>query len=262
MPLPNFFIIGANKAGTTSLYRYLGQHPQIFFGEIKEPSYYTFEKGLIAPRPTKASAAIYPRLVKTLSAYKHLFDDVTTETAIGDASTTYLTFPRSAETIKRHRPQSRIVAVLRNNADRAYSQYSMYAEMGWEDRTFEDVIEDEVRFGGRGELFVDIGFYNDRLKAFYDAFGSDAVRVYLYEDLERRPRWLVRDIFAFLGVDPHFSPDMSARFNASTPRAPMKEATKRLLTDLYREDNAKLQSLIQRDLHHWMGPPADSSGSR
>ena len=59
--LPNFFIIGANKSGTTSLHRYLGQHPQVFFSRMKEPSYYTFEKELIKPRPTKASAAIYPR---------------------------------------------------------------------------------------------------------------------------------------------------------------------------------------------------------
>lgn len=252
MPLPNFFIVGANKAGTTSLYRYLGQHPQVFFSRIKEPSYYAFEKNLIGPRPTKASSVIYPQLVKTLPDYERLFDGVTSETAIGDASTTYLTYPETAATIKKHRPESRIIAVLRNNAERAYSQYSMYVEMGWEDRTFEEVIDDEIRCGGRGELFVDIGFYHDRVKAYYDAFGRDAVKIYLYEDLQLRPRWLLRELFTFLGVDPRFSADLSSRFNVSAPRVPMRPRTRSVLEDLYRADNARLQSLIQRDLSDWI----------
>lgn len=257
MPLPNFFIIGANKAGTTSLYRYLGQHPQIFFSRIKEPSYYAFVKNLIVPRPTRASSAIYPQLIKTLPDYRRLFDGVKGETAIGDASTTYLTYPDTAETIKTHRPEARIIAVLRNNADRAYSQYTMYVGSGWEDRSFEEVIDDEIRLGGRGELFVDIGFYYARVKAFYDAFGRDAVKIYLYEDLMLRPRWLLRELFTFLDVDPRFSPDISSRFNVSAPRGPMKSETRRLLTDLYREDNRELQSLIRRDLSDWIDSPTD-----
>ena len=137
----------------------------------------------------------------------------------------------------------------------------MFVDMGWEDRPFENVIEDEVRFGGRGDLFVDIGFYHDRIKAFYDAFGRDAMRIYLYEDLVHRPRWLLRDIFAFLDVDPRFSPDISAKFNASAAHEPMKRETRHYLMSLYREDNIRLQSLIGHDLSCWMEPPV-SGGDR
>src|ERR687894_3261543 len=115
MTMPNFFIIGAQKAGTTSLYYYLKQHPQIYMSPRKEPHFF---KGMHSEL-RKSGRGLPP--VTDLGDYQALFRGVTDEKAIGEASASYLYSPKAPALIKSSIPDAKLIAVLRNPADRAYS---------------------------------------------------------------------------------------------------------------------------------------------
>lgn len=117
MTMPNFLIVGAQKAGTTSLHYYLKQHPQIYMRPRKEPHFF---EGMHWDfyRPGRIMLA-----VTDLADYQALFEGVTDEKAIGEASASYLYSPKAPTLIKRSIPDARLIAILRNPPDRAYSNF-------------------------------------------------------------------------------------------------------------------------------------------
>lgn len=131
--------------------------------------------------------------------------------AIGDASPYYLQSEQAAHNIRKHVPDAKIVAILRQPADRAYSEYTARYARGTEPaRTFEDAIADEpkrlrenwdIRFRN-----VANGEYARQLKVYYDLFPNEQIKVYLYEDWNSNPQKLLVDLFQFLGVDHTFHP--------------------------------------------------------
>ena len=121
MIMPNFLLIGAAKAGTSSLYGYLKQHPQIYMSPIKEPRFFALEgETLNFNGPTRG---INQTSINTLEAYSQLFQKVTTEKAIGEASTIYLSSPKAPERIKHYLPDVKLIAILRDPSERAFSSY-------------------------------------------------------------------------------------------------------------------------------------------
>ena len=212
--MPNFFVIGANRAGTTSLHEYLGQHPEVYMSPVKEPNYF-------APKSPE-ERALWPDQstpIATLEAYQELFAGVAGETAIGESSTVYLTSAAAPELIRAAVPDARLVAVLRNPADRAFSDYCLHRSWGTEDLSFADAVAAELDHegpvGGRMRGYVLTGFYGRSLTRYLEHFERDRLRVYLYEDLVGDPAALLHDVFGFLGLDPSFVPTTSARRNAS-----------------------------------------------
>ena len=119
MTLPNFLIIGAAKAGTTSLYRYLEQHPDVFMSEFKEPRFFALENDPLDYRGPNDPAAHCE--YKTLEAYETLFAGVRNERAAGEASTLYLYHEDAAERIRHYVPDMKMIAVLRHPVEQAYS---------------------------------------------------------------------------------------------------------------------------------------------
>jgi Sulfotransferase family len=214
MTMPNFFIIGAQKAGTTSLYYYLKQHPQIYMSPRKEPHFF---EGMHSDfyRPARATLP-----VTDLADYQALFEGVTGEKAIGEASSSYLYSPKAPALIKRSIPDARLIAVLRNPADRAYSNFLHCVRTGRESivdfaealRAEEGRIQDNW-----GPLwhYKRKGFYYAQVKRYLDTFGRDQFRVWLYEDLRAEPLDALRDVLGFLEVDDTFVPDMSIEHNTS-----------------------------------------------
>jgi len=95
--LPNFFVIGAGKSGTTSLWRYLEQHPEVYMSPIKEPKFFAFEGGVPDFRGPKT-----PWAVTDLEAYRALFAGVSEEKALGEASAYYLYTEEAPERIRHH----------------------------------------------------------------------------------------------------------------------------------------------------------------
>lgn len=293
MTLPNFLVIGAQKSGTTALYNYLRQHPQVYMSPEKEPHFFTYEGG--TPVFTGLGRG-WVNPITNIEEYKKLFQGVSQETAIGEVSPSYLYFEKARERIKYHIPGAKIIAVLRDPADRAYSNFLHSVRTGREpledfDRALD---EEEARICDNwGPLwhYRRKGFYYEQLKGYYEAFGRDRIKVYLYEDLSADPVAVSQDIFRFLGVDDAFVPDTSGRYNVSgvprnealnvafkklnriTPvvrryipsklgryikskvlvRPPQlpSESRRRLVAD-YREDILELQDLIGRDLSEWL----------
>lgn len=217
MTLPNFFVIGAQKAGTTSLYHYLDQHPGVYMSPVKEPHFFDYE----GERPRFGGPERRPSAsITSMEQYRKLFEGVADERAVGEASPTYLYLPGVPERIKRYAPEAKFVAVLRNPVERAYSAYLHTVRNGREPlNDFALALREEE--GRIRENWHHVyhykarGFYYDQLVRYHEAFGAEKVRVYLYEDLNGDPVGVSRDVFRFLGVDDSFAPDISVRYNAS-----------------------------------------------
>ncbi|MEJ7842585.1 MAG: sulfotransferase [Rubrobacter sp.] len=215
--LPNFLLIGAQKAGTTALYHYLGQHPQVYMSPVKEPHFFTYEGGdLKFSGPGRG----YAPPVTRIEDYSELFRGAAGEKALGEASTSYIYFERALERIRRYAPDARLIAVLRDPAERAYSNYLHCVRGGSEPlNDFEQALQaEETRIRdnwGTVYYYRQKGFYYAQLKRYYEAFEKEQIRVYLYEDLKEDPAGVVRDAFGHLGVDEDFVPDVSLRHNVS-----------------------------------------------
>jgi hypothetical protein len=290
--MPNFLVIGAMKSGTTALYYYLEQHPQIFMSPVKEPNFFC-----VGGQESSNSEA-----VTHIGAYHDLFKGVSDEKAIGEASHCYLYEPEAVARIQHYVPDAKLVTILRNPVDRAYSHFLHRVRDGTEPLTdFAQAIHKEetgVPQTGTSQDYIGRGRYYGQLKRYLDAFDQKQIKIYLYEDLSNAPINTLQDTFRFLGVDDSFVPDVFLRRNVSGyPRyktldeflrrpSSIKAALKvylparlrwrlseafdalktrnlveppavqpevrRQLVEVYREDILKLQELIQRDLSGWL----------
>ncbi len=238
--MPNFLIIGAQKAGTTSLYYYLKQHPQIYMSPVKEAHFFDQDEGEEADFRGPGRSPTAP--ITSIDDYRALFRGVTSERAVGEATPSYIYIPEAPGRIRRRLPDAKLVAVLRNPADRAYSAFLHTVRSGREPLTdFARALgEEEARIRDNWHPLFHYrqrGFYHDQLGRYFDAFGRDRVGVYLYEDLRADPLGVLGGIFRFLGVDETFVPDTSVEYNASgVPR-------NRAVRSLVRRTNALTPAL-------------------
>lgn len=218
--MPNFLIVGAQKAGTTALYQHLKQHPDVFMSPVKEPHFFAFEGRDLDFRGPRDRETLGHMVVGDEGAYRELFADAGEEKVRGEASAMYLYMPQAVGGIGRHAPEARLVAVLRNPADRAYSSFLHMMRDGREpipDFGRALAAEEERIRGNWSPIwhYRRMGFYHEQISRFREAFGPDQLRVYLYEDLEGEPKSVLRDVYEFIGVDPSFVPDVSSRYNVS-----------------------------------------------
>ena len=238
--LPNFFIVGAPKAGTTSLCYYLDQHPDVYMSPRKEPCYFASEL-----RPENFSDELQPWIRHNMQAveeylagpmrekrfgglvsewddYVKLFQNVTSETAIGEASVCYLWSKTAARDIAARIPGAKIVMILRNPADRAFSQYLQAVTNGAVLKSFRAQIRtSSVSKSGRFERvhpFLEFGLYGEQVKRYLKSFPRENVRIHLYEDYQKQPEQVLADVFRFLQVDASFTPDRSRKH--LEPRVP------------------------------------------
>jgi hypothetical protein len=235
MTLPNFLVIGAAKAGTTSLYHYLRQHPGIYLPPQKEINFFALEGKTLDFHGPGDREFISSFSVTRLEDYVALFADVAGQTAIGEVSPMYLYSREAPERIRRHIPNAKLICILRNPVERAYSHYLMFVRDKREPhrRSFSRALADEkdrVRQNWEWAWsYVDIGFYAEQLTRYYELFDSRQIRIYLYEEFRERPYETLKDIFRFLEVDENFRPDISEQFNVS--RVPRSEGLEKLLQE-------------------------------
>jgi hypothetical protein len=237
---PNFFIVGAPKAGTTSLYHYLDQHPQIYMCPVKEPCHFAPEvmPDSFAPKYRSGFMSAAGEMKTYLRGaarekrfsgyvpgwvdYLSLFDQVTEERAIGEASVCYLWSPNAARNIAARLPDARIVALLRHPAERAWSQYLHCVANGHVDKSFRQQIEACLQ-SRRGKFspaypFLELGLYTGQIRAYFEFFPRENVRVCFYQDGLVS---IVAELFRFLNVDPGFQVDFSRRhLESATAEAP------------------------------------------
>ncbi|QRN83008.1 sulfotransferase [Chloroflexota bacterium] len=217
MTLPNFLIIGAAKSGTSSLYMYLMQHPEIFMSPSKEPHFFSFDD---QSKMTTGPGDPIHEAITDFDTYQALFDGVTDEKAIGEASTSYLYRPEAAGRIHTMLPDAKLIAILRNPADRAFSAYMHVVRDKRETSNdfAEALTKEESRKAAGWEPiwhFTNVGHYYEQLKRYYSLFPKEQIRVYLYEDLVNDLDNLLAEIYEFLDVDPTFVPGSLMRYNAS-----------------------------------------------
>jgi hypothetical protein len=221
MTMPNFLLLGTMKSGTTSLYYQLKQHPQIYMSPVKAPDFFALEgRKWDFNGPEGQAAANYwtsQHKSTNIKEYRELFQGVSDEIAIGEASPSYVYRPEAPSRIRHYIPEAKLVAILRNPVERAYSQYCYARLAGREPLTFAQALraEEERIQNGYDWLYhyKNFGFYYTQLKRYHEMFERDQIRVYLYDDLKDEPIGVVQDIFRYLGVDDAFTPDISWRFN-------------------------------------------------
>lgn len=218
--LPNFIVIGAAKSGTTVLFHFLTQHPQIFGSKPKEPNYFCLAgEKLDFVEPNGEPGLINKSRCTTLEAYSELFAGVRDEIAVGEASVAYMPDPKVPKRIRDLIPDVKLIAILRNPADAAFSGYLMTCGHGVEPcKTFEEALADQDRrenercFDG---LYVQPGFYHAHLQRYRALFPDEQIRVYLYDDFCEDPLAVLKDIFGYLEVDQSYIPDLSDQINRS-----------------------------------------------
>jgi hypothetical protein len=225
MTMPNFLIIGAGKSGTTSLYHYLKQHPEVYMSPVKEPKFFALEGKTLDFCGPGDDVHMNRKSITDIGAYRALFRGVTNEKAVGEASTLYLYSPEAPVRIKHHIPHARLIAILRNPVDRAFSSYlHCIRDRGEPLGDFAQALhEEEGRIeNGWGPIwhYKNVGFYSAQLERYFDMFGRDQIKVFLYEDLKGDPVGVLRSIFRFVGVDDKHPPDISLKHNISgVPRS-------------------------------------------
>jgi hypothetical protein len=214
MCLPNFLIVGAQKAGTTSLANYLNQHPNIFMCPVKETHYFTYlhEKKV---RKTKANDIKY---VNSLNEYRKLFSDAKEDQFIGEASPSYLYNSDAPFRIKKLVPDVKIIAILRNPVDRAYSNFLHARRAGYENiESFEEAI-----FGARSTSneksmlhYLEKGLYHGQLERYYNLFDKDQIHIDIYESFKNDPNSVLKNICKFLNTNDSFNFSVDIKYNNS-----------------------------------------------
>jgi hypothetical protein len=258
--LPNFFIAGAAKCGTSSLDRYLGQHPQIFIPPKKEAHYFSipsFPKEFKGPGDDGMN--LYT--IRERDAYYELFTGAEGYKAIGESSVFYLYYPSTAERIHRENPEAKIIILLRNPVDRAFSAYMHLVRDERENLSFEHGLEQEDERKQRDFepmwLYKELGLYSKQVEHYFEVFGPRQVKVILFEDFIRNTDAVVADVLEFLNVTPSFQIDTSLQLNESgKPKSrwmynfiskpnPLKEVIKPLVPNALRERlGIKAKSLV------------------
>lgn len=254
--LPDFLIIGVMKGGTTSLYDYLNQHPSIYPAFHKEIHYFS---GLYASGETWYRAHFKTRFYKNY-VLRRLKKDFLT----GEATPGYLTNCFAAERAAKLVPQAKIIALLRNPVDRAYSHYYHNIRTGKpETLSFEEAIEKDAERWAREKqgmhestrrvlsqysayAYLERGLYAERLKSWFDHYPKDQILILKSEDLYTDPRSVVDQTFRFLGVAPHELKKYS-KFNEGVYGAPLKPELRKRLGEYFAPHNRKLYALVGRD---------------
>ena len=271
-PLPNFFIVGAARAGTTSLARYLGAHPQAFIPWVKEVDFFDREDH-------------YKRGVEW---YRKQFSDFRGEKAIGDASPYYMFIPAAIPRMAALLPGARLIVLLRHPVDRAYSHYWLRRSYKTEKRDFRTAVTEESAGTARVPTYLAGSMYCAQLRHICEHYPRDALHIALFEDLMRDPRSVFADACRFLEIDSKFVPPNLGlnfnptysfksvrvwfwlnrwrqqegfmrplvlaldRLNLSPFRYPRMDAvTRAALLDWFREPNRQLEEWLGRKLPEW-----------
>lgn len=216
MTLPNFIIIGAAKAGTTSLWHYLGQHPDVFISGVKEPNYFITldHKAYRALERQKGGSQV---VTSEWRSYESLFENAGRRHAVGEASPAYMFYEHTAQAIKSKLPNVKLICILRDPCERAFSHYNFLRLYQREPlRRFREAVDtDQQRPEAEKWHYIDQGLYFEQLSRYFELFSSDQIKVVFNQDLKANGTAVLAEIFDFLNVDASPDIDMSARLTVS-----------------------------------------------
>lgn len=241
---PTFILIGAAKAGTTTLYHVLREHPQVWMSPVKEPHYFS------VPEREPPSGGYWPgATVSRWSDYVALFDGAGAGQARGEASVDYLHGAGVPTAVRARVPDVRLLAVIRNPVDAARSRYWMAVRHEQTRATLEELIEREpvdppsdLPFTAWTDIVVRSGFHAAHLRRWIDAFGRDALLILTKDDLDADPGAVLTAMCEHIGVDPTAPLDRERRLNEGyAPRSTT-------VNQLVRRPSPALLGLLRRTL--------------
>lgn len=212
---PNLFVVGASKAGTTSLWRYLNHHPGIFMSAEKEPSFFSRRQSLYSEAEAES--------------YLALFAGARGERLRGEASPSYLSRKRAPAAIRRANPDARILISLREPVARTHSAYLSLVSDGIERRTFAEAVGDDLagRRASGCPTYVKPRLYAPGVARYLEAFEGQLL-VLFFEELVADPARVMAQLYRFLDVDPSFA-DQLPRKPHNQFRQPRNRLIGRLL---------------------------------
>lgn len=304
MGLPNFIVIGAGKSGTTTLYEFLAQHPQVHMSAIKETNYFALtEADKVAAENDPEQQFNFGESVWDWQSYQALFNPSEAKKALGEVSPKYLYTALAADRIKAEIPEVKLIAILRHPAERLHSRHThLVRENRHVGQDIAEAVQRDSIWWRRNDL-VPEGFYYKHLSYYYQLFKKEQIKVYLFEDLQQNQDQLLQDLFGFIGVDANFKPKSEVRYNVSgkvknpivdgligqksvlkrvvgsispqlintlkksrwmrdkleqaraknLEKIPLSKESKQLvINQIYKEDIEQLQTLIGKDLSHWL----------
>lgn len=239
---PNFFVIGVVKGGTTSMYHYLNQHPEVYLPPIKETNHFSakdISKQDFLPGYAQDVSINLDKYIKSGmkeiihiahvnedTHYEGIFSKVNDEKAIGEISNSYMICPSAAQAIYDFNPNAKILVILRNPIRRAWSQFLMnLREAKSEAADFIKELQEDHSQNPKGwgvnHQYLELGKYAGQLKRYFELFGRDNVLPLFFEDYKSQPENVLSEICDFLEIDSKFEFDFSENSNsAALPRNP------------------------------------------
>ena len=208
----DFFIVGAPKAGTTSLYHYLNEHSEIEMSSQKEPDFFS-DQSL-----QKKKLYYDKNRIDTLEKYNSLFEreDVILR---GDSSVSYLFYEDVPHKIITYNPDAKIIIMLRNPIDRAFSHYLMDYSLGLISESFETIIQKQSKHKNANlfyQQYIQVSEYSKQIKRYLEVFSKDNIHFIDYEDFKNDTSDVVNSVFLFLGVNDDFQPYLKKKYNTYT----------------------------------------------
>jgi len=238
--VPDIFIVGAPRCGTTYLASVLGRHPAVYMCPVKEPHYFAFpDISLNEFRPAlrkriekfelnayinqNKKEPVHRMYFENKNDYLKLFDDAPSDSQLAEASPSYLWAEGAAARIHAENPDARIIIMIRNPVERALSQYFIERKMGMTKRTaVEDICFDlkfPVRKWGASPLYAELGMYSKQVERYLNTFGKEKVFIGLLEDLEKNQDDFFFNLFQFLKLEPiNVSAETEGRNKSEIPR--------------------------------------------
>lgn len=222
MTRPEFFIVGAPRCGTTALYEYLRQHPQVFMPEHKEPQFFGDDLTHLHERLSERD-------------YVGLFRGAQPGQLVGEASTWYLYSRSAAREIAEFAPSAQIIVMLRNPVDVMYSLHRELTFYGGETiLDFEEALAAEPdRMEGRRRgpsrrpealYYRDAVRFPEQIERYFEAVGRERTKVIIYDDFAADVESAYADTLRFLGVDDSFRPEFGIVNESKRPRLPGLQA--------------------------------------
>lgn len=219
--LPNALIVGAAKAGTTSLYDYLRQHPDVYASPVKEPRFFAYAKkrppmaGPGDEASNREAGAVY-----SLQEYRALFEDAGDESVRLEASPVYLYDNDAPRLIHEHCPDASLIVILRNPIERAYSHFMHLVRSGREPlREFEAALDAEDRRRAQGWEwswhYRGMGYYGEQIARYLEVFDREQLHVFRFRALTVGPSEFAQRVYDVLDIDSDYAPNTGVQRRAT-----------------------------------------------
>jgi hypothetical protein len=276
---PNFFIVGAPKSGTTSLFHYLQEHPEVFLPELKEPHFFSC--------PEVKATYYKTEIVDSKEKYLNLYQSEKSFKSIGDLSSSYLFNKKAAKRINTFNPDAKIIIVLRNPVERAISHYLMDVNLGYINVSLKTILKNKDEYKKFYQEYIELGFYDKQIEIYKEYFPESQIHIILTSSLHTETEDTLKSIYSFINVSTTFKPDFNTKYNQyRKPRfgflkkilksnilkttipsgmkatlkpllfnqnaeKPKLEKEKSLLKEIYKNSILKTEELISKDLAPW-----------